>query len=363
MDEKALKEALTPLRQEIDKIDHELLDLLNKRAEMAIAVGKIKHEFNANDSIIKPEREAQIIRRLQQSNSNGQFPQAAVNAVWSEIISGCRGLERGLRVAYLGPKGSFSEQAAFEFYGHAIEGVPSPSFDEVFRAVEAGQADVGMVPVENSTEGAVNRTQDLLLNSTLKVHGERVLPIKHCLLSHTGTMDGVKRILAHPQALAQCYQWLTQNYPRIPTESVSSNSEAVRLSAEDSSSAAIAGLHATFAWDVQVVAENIQDDANNKTRFLAIGNIENQSSGRDQTSLIVAVNNRVGALHDLVTPFSKHNVSMTRFESRPARTGQWEYYFYIDVLGHVEGPELKMAIDELARQSSFLKILGSYPQQ
>ncbi|SUA59612.1 prephenate dehydratase [Oligella urethralis] len=358
-----LNQLLKPLRDRIDAIDHQILDLLNQRAQTAIEVGKVKHAYNADDAILKPEREAQVIGALQGDNLYGTFPNTSVEAVWTEIISACRGLERGLTIAYLGPKGSFSEQAAYEFYGHAVQMLECPSFDEVFRAVEAGQADVGMVPVENSTEGAVNRTQDLLLSTTLKVHGERTLPIRHCLMTKTGEMKGVERIMAHPQTLAQCHQWLSVNYPNLPKEPAASNSEAARIAAEDPTVAAIAGKHAALAWDLSMVSENIQDDANNKTRFLAIGHIVNQASGNDQTSLIVAVPNRVGALHDLIAPFLNHGVSMCRFESRPARTGQWEYYFYIDILGHRDDDNIRAALSDLEAQSSFLKILGSYPRQ
>lgn len=358
-----LNQLLKPLRDKIDAIDHQILELLNERALTAIEVGKVKEGYDADDAVIKPEREAKIIRALQRDNLQGTFPNNSVRAVWTEIISACRGLERGLIVAYLGPKGSFSEQAAYEFYGHAVETLECASFDEVFRAVEAGQADVGMVPVENSTEGAVNRTQDLLLSTTLKVHGERTLAIRQCLMTQSGTMEGVEKIMAHPHSLAQCHQWLSVNYPNLPREPAASNSDAARIAASDPTVAAIAGAHAAEAWELSLVAESIQDDANNKTRFLAIGKIINQPSGDDQTSLIVAVPNRVGALHDLIVPFSKHGVSMCRFESRPARTGQWEYYFYVDILGHQDDENLCMALRDLEAQSSFLKILGSYPRQ
>lgn len=358
-----LNQLLKPLRDKIDALDHQILELLNQRAQTAIEVGKVKHKYDAGDAVIKPEREAQVIRALQKDNLNGLFLNSSVESVWTEIISACRGLERGLTVAYLGPKGSFSEQAAYEFYGHAIQTLACPSFDEVFRAVEAGQADVGMVPVENSTEGAVNRTQDLLLSTTLKVHGERTLPIRQCLMSKSGDMQGIKKIMAHPHSLAQCHQWLSLHYPNLPREPATSNSDAARIAAEDPTVAAIAGAHAAVAWELSVVAENIQDDANNKTRFLAIGHIANQPSDDDQTSLIVAVPNRVGALHDLLTPFSTHDVSMCRFESRPARTGQWEYYFYIDILGHQNDDNIRSALHDLEKQSSFLKVLGSYPRQ
>lgn len=361
--DKQLLDQLLPLRNRIDAIDEQILGLLNERAKAAIEVGEIKHAFGQQDSILKPEREAQIIRRLQALNANQTFPDESVRSVWTEVISACRGLERGLVVAYLGPEGSFSEQAALEFYGHAVQKLPCVSFDEVFRAVEAGRANVGMVPVENSTEGAVNRTQDLLLSSTVKVHGERTLAIRHCLLHKTGHVAQVSRVYGHPQALAQCYQWLSINYPHLERVPAASNSEAARLASLDESTAAIAGLSAALIYKLEVVAEGIQDDANNKTRFLAIGKIETLRSGRDQTSLIFAVPNRAGAVLDMITPFARHGVSMTRFESRPARNGQWEYYFYVDILGHLEDTSVDLALKELEKQSSFFKILGAYPMQ
>lgn len=361
--DKDLLSRLLPLRNRIDAIDEQILKLLNDRAQAAIEVGEIKHEFGQQDSILKPEREAQIIRRLQELNTNQTFPHEGVHAVWAEIISACRGLERGLVVAFLGPEGSFSEQAALEFYGHAIQKLPCVSFDEVFRAVEAGRANVGMVPVENSTEGTVNRTQDLLLSSTLKVHGERTIPIRHCLLHKTGDLSAVTRVYGHPQALAQCYQWLSVNYPHLERVPAFSNSEAARLASLDPTVAGIAGLSAALNYQLEVIAEGIQDDAHNKTRFLAIGKIETLRSGKDQTSLIFAVPNRAGAVLDMITPFARHGVSMTRFESRPARTGQWEYYFYVDILGHIEDESVARALKELEEQSSFFKILGSYPMQ
>lgn len=216
-----LQRALRPLRDRIDALDAQILDLLSQRARAAQEVGEAKHAAQADGPVLRPEREAEVIRRLQQLNP-GPFPNAAVASVWTEIISACRGLERGMTVAYLGPQGSFSEQAALEHFGHAVQKLPCPSFDEVFRAVEAGQADVGMVPVENSTEGAVNRSLDLLLNTPLKILGERSLVIRHCLMSKSGGMDGIKAIAAHPQALAQCQGWLTRNYPDVERVAASS---------------------------------------------------------------------------------------------------------------------------------------------
>lgn len=359
---KALLEQLRPWREQIDTLDLQILQLLNQRANAALEIGKIKEQYNATDSILKPEREAQIVAHLQAMNT-GPITGASVQAVWSEVISACRGLERQMRVAFLGPQGSFSEQAALNHFGHFVESLPCSSFDEVFRLVEVGEADVGMVPVENSTEGAVNRTLDLLLNSSLKVLGERSIAVHHCLMTQRGTMDGVTRVMAHPQALAQCQAWLSRHYPNLQRDAASSNAEAARLAAEDPTVAAIAGQHAADFWQLKLVQTGIQDDAQNRTRFLAIGNIESLPSGNDKTSLILAVPNRAGAVHEMLAPFAEHQVSMTRLESRPARTGQWEYYFYIDLLGHKEDAAVQSALDQLKHQVAFFKVLGSYPQQ
>ena len=361
MDE-SFQAKLLPLRQRIDQIDAEILDLLNQRARTAQAVGEVKHAFNAQGPVLRPEREAQVIRQLQTLN-RGPLPAEAVSSVWTEIISACRGLEQALTVAFLGPAGSFSEQAAFEHFGHSVTGMPCASFDEVFRAVEAGAAQVGMVPVENSTEGAVNRTLDLLLGSSLRILGERSLLIRHCLLTKSGDMTGITKIMAHPQALAQCQNWLNREYPGIKREPVASNSEAARLASLDPSIAAIASDIAARAWGLQVLATGIQDDSQNRTRFLAIGQLAILPSGRDKTSLILAVANRAGAVYEMLAPLSANGVSMTRFESRPARTGQWEYYFYVDLEGHCDDAPLKKALAMLDQQCAFYKLLGSYPAQ
>ena len=353
---------LQPLRQRIDAIDDQILELLNERARTAQAVGEIKKEFDVDGPVLKPEREAAIIRELQARNK-GPFTAEAIDAVWTQIISTCRGLESVLTVAYLGPQGSFSEQAAHEQFGHAIERLRCESFDEVFRAVEAGQADVGVVPIENSTEGVVNRTLDLLLNSPLRIIAERSVKIHHNLLTKSGTMEGVKRIVAHPQALAQCREWLTRHYPNLPLDAASSNSEAARMASQDASVAAIAGDLAAHAWQLPPVAKGIQDDPQNRTRFIAVGKIETMPTGDDQTSIILAVPNRAGAVYSMLAPLAANGVSMTRFESRPARTGQWEYYFYVDILGHRNDPAVAKALNELKKEVAFFKELGSYPRQ
>ncbi len=358
----SLQARLLPLRHQIDTLDEQILGLLNQRAMAAQEVGKIKQDFDLDGPVLKPEREAMVIRRLQALNK-GPFTEQAIDAVWTQIISTCRGLESVLTVAYLGPQGSFSEQAALEHFGHAVNRLRCDSFDEVFRAVEAGQADVGMVPVENSTEGAVNRTLDLLLNSPLKVLGERSIKIHHNLMSRSGSLEGVTRIMAHPQALAQCQAWLTQHYPKLARDAASSNGEAARIASQDATVAAIAGAGAAQAWDLQIVASGIQDDPQNRTRFLAVGAIETLPSDKDKTSIILAVPNRAGAVYDMLAPLAANKVSMTRLESRPARTGQWEYYFYVDLQGHRNEPAVAQALADLKKQVAFFKVLGSYPSQ
>ncbi|MBU4609334.1 prephenate dehydratase [Achromobacter sp. GG226] len=354
---------LGPLRERIDAIDAQILDLLNQRAQVAQQVGEVKHALGGADvAVLRPEREAQVIRSLQARNT-GPFPAEAVRAVWTEVMSACRGLERGLTVAYLGPQGTYSEQVALAHFGHAVTALPCVTIDEVFRAVESNRADVGMVPVENSTEGAVNRTLDLLLSSPVRILGENSLVVRHCLMTRSGTLEGVTRVMAHPQALAQCQGWLTQHAAGIPREAVSSNAEAARIAAEDPTVAAIASESAASLWQIQVVAASIQDDPHNRTRFLAIGHQDTLPSGRDKTSIILAVPNTAGAVYQMLTPLAQNGVSMTRFESRPARTGQWEYYFYVDVQGHRSDANVAKAFDTLQAQTAFFKLLGSYPAQ
>lgn len=360
--DKELQAKLLPLRQKIDSLDQQILELVNERARTAQAVGDLKHAHHEQGPVFRPEREAQVIRALQSANK-GPIADKAIDSIWSQIISVCRGLEKEIRVAYLGPTGSFSEQAALEYMGEDISGVPCPDFDEVFRRVESDGADVGMVPVENSTEGAVNRTLDLLLNTPVRIVGEHTIVIRHCLLTKSGTMDGVTRVMAHPQALAQCQHWLGMNQAQLTREPVASNAEAARIASEDPTVAAIASDIAARAWGLEVVAEGIQDDPSNRTRFLAIGKIDTLPSGADKTSLILAVPNEPGAVYKMLAPLADHGVSMYRFESRPARTGQWEYYFYVDIEGHRQDAAVAKALSELQTRCAFFKVLGSYPRQ
>jgi len=349
---------LKPLREQIDAIDAQILDLLNRRARVAQEVGHVKAETNA--PVFRPEREAQVLRSVAQKNP-GPLDSRDVQSIFREIMSMCRALEKRVTVAYLGPEGTFSEQAVYQQFGHAVEGMPCTSIDEVFRAVEAGTADFGVVPVENSSEGTVNRTLDLLLQTSLSISGELSIPVHHSLMTKSGTMDGVNRICAHSHALAQCMVWLNQHYPNIERQAVASNGEAGRLASEDTTIAAIAGEIAGQRYNLGVVKAHVQDDPHNRTRFAIIGRLQPSPSGKDQTSLVMAVPNKAGALYNLLAPLAKHGVSMTRFESRPARMGTWEYYFYVDVEGHAQDERVTRAMTELNENAAFMKILGSYP--
>jgi len=349
---------LTPLRARIDAIDKQLLELLNQRAGVAQEVGHVKAATNA--PVFRPEREMQVLRNVAERNP-GPLADGDVQTIFREIMSACRALEKRVTVAYLGPVGTFSEQAVYQHFGHAVEGMPCASIDEVFRATEAGTADFGVVPVENSTEGAINRTLDLLLQTPLTISGEVSLPVHHSLMTASGTMDGVQRICAHPQALAQCQAWLNQHYPAVPRQPVSSNGEAARMASEDLGVAAIAGKIAGEKYGLQTVSAHIQDDPHNRTRFAVIGRLHTAPSGHDHTSLVLSVANKAGAVYNLLAPLAKHGVSMTRFESRPARMGTWEYYFYVDVEGHSDDERMARALTELKENAAFFKVLGSYP--
>jgi chorismate mutase/prephenate dehydratase len=349
---------LNLLREKIDRLDAQILALLNSRAELAQQVGHLKAVTNA--PVFRPEREAQVLFNVARKNK-GPLSSLDAQLIFREIMSACRALERRVTVAYLGPAGTFSEQAVFQQFGHAVVLLPCVSIDEVFRTTEAGIADFGVVPVENSSEGAVNRTLDLLLHTSLSISGELSIPIQHSLMAACGDYSKITKICAHSQALAQCQTWLNHHYPTIERVAVASNAEAARLASLDSSIAAIAGENAGNHYELQVIHAHIQDDPHNRTRFAIIGNSNCAPSGRDQTSVVLAVPNKAGAVYSLIAPFMQFGVSMTRFESRPARTGTWEYYFYIDVEGHQHDESVARSLSELKKSAAFFKILGSYP--
>jgi chorismate mutase/prephenate dehydratase len=353
-----MNDKLKPLREKIDTIDAQILDLLNQRARLAQEVGHVKAETNA--PVFRPEREAQVLRGVAERNP-GPLLAGDVQTIFREIMSSCRALEKRVTVAYLGPSGTFSEQAVYKQFGSAVETLPCLSIDEVFRATEAGTADFGVVPIENSSEGAINRTLDLLLSTPTIISGEVDIPVHHSLMTKTGSMDGVKVVCAHSQALAQCQVWLGQNYPQIERRAVASNAEAAVMASQDPTIAAIASEIAGEQYKLGVVKGHIQDDPHNRTRFAVIGYLHTNPSGSDRTSLVLAVPNRSGAVYNLLAPLAANGVSMTRFESRPARMGTWEYYFYVDIEGHVQQPHVAKALDELKDSAAFYKLLGSYP--
>ncbi len=357
-----MPKTLAELRIQIDAVDGELLALLNRRAALANEVGEIKR--TEGSPVFRPEREAQVINGLQAANQ-GPLKAENIATVWREIMSACRALEAPQRVAYLGPKGTFSEQAAVQFFGSSIQHVPCVNFDEVFHAATAGTADFGVVPVENNTEGVVTRSLDLLLQSPLHIVGEISLLVRHHLLRTSESLEGIEVVLAHPQALAQCQGWLAKHLPNVERRAVSSNAEGARLAAGNPSWAGIAGERAGSEFGLHTVAHAIQDDAFNRTRFAVVCLPQTlaapQASGKDCVSLVVSVPNKPGAVHDILVPLKKHGVSMTRFESRPARSGQWEYYFYIDVQGHPSQPHVAAALADLQSLCAFYKVLGTYP--
>ncbi len=351
-----MSDELKNFRNQIDTIDEQLLALVNERAKLARAIGNLKQ----GDPIYRPEREAQVLRRLLERNT-GPLSEEAVTAIFRSVMSNCRALEKELSVAFLGPLGTFSEEAANKQFGGLSAPVQCSSIDEVFRMVESGKVDYGVVPVENSTEGAIGRTLDLLMQTNLKVCGEVELAIHHCLLSRAETMKGLKRVYSHAQSLGQCHEWLNSNLPNVERISTGSNSQAAELASNDAESAAIASKRAGEIYHLQVLEERIEDDPKNTTRFLVISTHDVAPSGKDKTSLVMAAKNAPGAMVELLAPLAKHQVSMTKFESRPSKMGMWEYMFFVDIEGHHEDAAVAKALAELQLKASLLKVLGSYP--
>lgn len=351
-----MADKIARLRADIDRLDDELLALVNRRARLAQRIGTLKNGAPA----YRPEREAAILRRVAQANP-GPLAADGVGAIFGEVISACRGLEQTARIAYLGPPGTFSEAAMLRQFGQAVEGVACASIDEVFRAVETGSCQFAVVPVENSTEGAVGRSLDLLLATPLKICAEIVLRVHQNLLARSASLKSVKRVYSHAQSLAQCNAWLARHLPRAERIPVSSNAEAARRAAKEAGACAIGPEIAAARYRLKVVASNIEDVATNRTRFVVLGEIEPAASGRDATSIVMSAPNRPGAVHELLTPLARHGVSMSRLESRPTRVGQWEYYFFVDLIGHRGDAPVAQALAELERLAPFLKILGSYP--
>ena len=343
-------------REAIDGIDREIVRLVSERAAHAQAIGHLK----GGGIVYRPEREAQVLAQVAASNP-GPLAADALKRVFVEVMSACRALEQTIRVAYLGPAGTFSELAVGQHFGQSVESEPCPSIDAVFRAVESEGVQYAVVPVENSTEGMIGRTLDLLLTTPAVVCGEVVVRVHQNLMVKAGGLEGIVKVYSHAQSLAQCHGWLNANLPRAERIAVSSNAEAARIAAGEPGAAAIGPSIAADRYGLVILAPKIEDDARNRTRFLVLGRQDTAPSGRDRTSLVMSAPNRPGAVHALIAPFAARGVSMTRIESRPARTGQWDYLFYIDIEGHVQDAAVEQALGELRKLAPYLKILGSYP--
>ncbi|MDR0588460.1 MAG: prephenate dehydratase [Burkholderiales bacterium] len=345
-------------RDAIDAIDDALLSLLNERAQHAREIGHIKTQQTA---IWRPEREAQIVRRLL-NNNKGPLSDEAIAFLCRQVMSACRALEKPLSIAYLGPAGTFSEQAVLRQFGFFCDAVAFPSLDDALKSAEKGQCHYAVLPIENSTEGAVARTHDLMVTTPLSVCGEIKLRINQNLLSKEASCDTIHRVYSHPQSLAQCARWLSLHLPNAERVSVGSNAEAAKRAAEEPQTAAIAGETAASNYELHILHANIEDMPNNTTRFWVLGNNAPAPSGTDMTSLIMSASrNQSGAIYALLEPFARNQVSLTRLESRPAHLSMWEYFFFVDVEGHRDDPPVAASLKELQKMSPFLKVLGSYP--
>ncbi len=352
---------LKALRDRIDTIDHKLLRLINQRARAAQKVAAVKDRQGEGVDYYRPDREAAVRRAVCEAN-DGPLSNEEVVRLFQEIMSACRALETPMRIGFLGPQGTFTEAAVLRHFGHSVNTEALDTIDAVFRDVEAGACDFGVVPVENSTEGVVNHTLDMFVKSGLAICGEVELRIHHFLLSRSDALEGIKTIYSHQQSLAQCRKWLDAHLGAVPRHAVSSNAEGARRCLEETGAAAIAGKVAAQAYGLNLVAKNIEDEPNNTTRFLVIGSRRVPPSGRDKTSLMLSTKNRPGALYRLLKPFSSRDISLTRIESRPSRAAVWEYFFFVDIEGHVQDENVAKALAEIERDAAMLKVLGSYPR-
>ncbi len=352
---------LLKIRDRIDDLDVRIQTLLNERAEAAQEVARIKLAASPETVFYRPEREAQVLRQVKERNQ-GPLDDETMARLFREIMSVCLALEKPLRIAYLGPEGTFTQAAALKHFGHSILMNSMGAISDVFSEVESGGSDYGVVPVENSTEGVVSHTLDMFLKSPLSICGEVSLRINQNLMSQATSLSGIKTLYSHQQSLAQCRGWLDRHLGQdVERIAVSSNAEAAKLAAGDKTAAAIAGGNAAGLYNLNILESNIEDEPGNTTRFLVIGKQQVAPSGDDKTSLMLATRNEAGGLHALLSPLAKHNISMTRIESRPSRRGIWDYVFFIDILGHQQDETVQQAFAELSEKTSLLKILGSYP--
>ncbi len=354
------KTPLSEMRERIDSIDRQIQQLISERANHAQTVAKVKGTGLSAIDYYRPEREAHVLRMVVDRN-NGPLSDTEMVRLFREIMSSCLAQEDPLKIGFLGPEGTFSEQAVRKHFGHAAYGLPLGSIEEVFQEVAAGHADFGVVPVENSGQGMIQVTLDMFLTSEATICGEVELRVHQCLHSQGGKLEDVKRVYAHAQSLQQCKTWLRINLPGVECIAVGSNAEAARLARHADDAAAIAGETAGKVYGLKTVAQGIEDRADNTTRFLVIGRSLFPPSGNDRTSLLITVNDKPGALYDVLSPFAKHGISLNRIESRPAHTGKWQYAFFIDVSGHIDGDALQAAVHDIGESAATIRVLGSYP--
>lgn len=354
--------SLETLREQIDKLDSDLQALINERARLAQVVAQVKQREGDDPVFYRPEREAQILRRVKERNE-GPLDGETVARLFREVMSACLALEQLTRVAFLGPEGTFTHQAVLKHFGHGVEAVPLGAIDEVFREVEAGAVPYGIVPVENSTEGIVNHTLDTFMDSNLKICGEVELRIHHHLMIGPHTQrDKISRVYSHQQTLAQCRKWLDSHMPGVERVAVASNAQAARRLKDEWNAAAIAGEMAAELYQLEVMQKNIEDRPDNTTRFIIIGRQDTPPSGNDKTSILVSGKNRPGLLYHVLEPFQRHGLNLTRLESRPSRTRNWNYVFFIDFEGHREDEQVQTVLRELDEDGLDIRFLGSYPR-
>jgi chorismate mutase/prephenate dehydratase len=352
-----MKDKLQPLRSKIDELDAKLVHLLNERTKLVLEIGKIKHA--SGDEIYAPEREEAVLRRVTGKNQ-GPLTEESLRAIYREVMSSALALEKPLVIAFLGPQATYSHMAAVKKFGASLRYEPLPSITDVFTEVAKGRADYGVVPIENSTEGAVTHTYDMFVDSELKVCAQIVLPIRHNLMAAC-PRDQIKKIYSIAQVFAQCRQWLQLNMPHAELVEVSSSTRAAEIAKGEPNAGALASALAAELYGLTVYDPNIQDSSENVTRFLVIGRKYPPRTGNDKTSIMFAVQDRVGALHDCISSFKKFKINMTKIESRPSRKKAWEYYFFVDFNGHCDDARVKKSLAELAKHTMFVKILGSYP--
>lgn len=355
------QDKLLGIRNQIDSIDKQIQALINQRAQCAQQVAEIKIKAGETEHFYRAEREAQVLMEIKKRNE-GPLGDDAMAHLFREIMSSCLALEKPIKVAFLGPAGTYNHAAASKHFGASIDQNPVDNIEDIFRVVETGQSHFGVAPIENSTEGVISHTLDLLINSSLKICGEVDLRIQHNLISNEADLKKITKVYSHQQSLAQCRRWLDANLPNVEHYAVRSNAEAVRIAKKEKGAAAIAGIMAAELYEVPVLCSEIEDEPNNTTRFIVIGKNEVPPSGNDRTSLLVTTNNKAGALHHLLKPLADRQIGMSKIESRPSRQGVWEYVFFIDIEGHKDNTDVSEALAEIEHETAMIRILGSYPK-